>query len=666
MPVLKHKKIMRFRNAMIGMAVLVFLLSSSSACKKEKTKLPVDDKATIARLIQLDKGTIPVEDFFKNPDKTAFCISPDGNSISYLGPYETRQNIFIQSANGKTEAVRVTSETDRDIYNYFWKNNNTLVYIKDSGGDENYKLFAIEKDGSNRRELTPFPNVRIEVIDELRDFPDEIIVAMNKNNPALFEPYRLNIKTGKMEQLAENKDMANPVTTWKVDNKGKLRLAVSVEKGTKTHLLYRDSEDEPFSTILESDWKDMLEPLFFGEQDVMIYALSNLNRDKAALIKLDPKDPDHPTVILEHPDVDVMYAEHSPKKHHLTLAYYATDKKHLVFFDDTLKQAYNKLQKQFPGRDIYFNSYSDDCKKIIVRTFNDISPGSSYLYDTETNAITNLGAINPHINPAAMSEMKPVSFTSRDGIKMNGYLTMPKNAPSKNLPAVILVHGGPMARDYWGYRADVQLLASRGYAVLQINYRGSWGYGKNFAVLGFKQWGRTMQNDITDGVNWLIQNQIADKDRIAIYGSSYGGYAALAGATFTPDLYTCAIDYVGPSNLFMLLNNLPSYWEPEKEMMFEMIGHPVRDSILLHDVSPVFHAENITIPLFIAQGANDPRVNKDESNQLVDALRNRNVEVVYMLKENEGHGFRLEENRLEFYKAMMGFLEEHLGEKDLP
>lgn len=650
---------------MVYMALMVFLLTSSCICNK-KEKLPVDDKENIARLIQKDQGNIPVEDFFKNPEKTAFCISPDGNSISCLAPFETRQNIFIQPADGKSDAVRITSETDRDIYDYFWKNDHTLVYVKDAGGDENYKLFAIEKDGSNRRELTPFPNVRIEVIDELRDFPDEIIVAMNKNNPALFEPYRLNIQTGEMQQLAENKDMANPITTWKVDNKGKLRMAVSVEKGTKTQLLYRDSENEPFKTILVSDWKDMLEPLFFDEHDEMIYALSNLNRDKAALIKLDPDNPEHPQVILEHPDVDVMYAENDPKTHHLTMAYYATDKKHLVFYDDTLRQAYKKLQKKFPGFEIYFNSYSNDRKKIIARTFNDITPGSFYLFNTSTNEVTWLGAINSRIDTSQMSHMKAVQFKSRDGILINAYLTMPENAASNNLPVVVLVHGGPMARDYWGYRADVQLLASRGYGVLQINFRGSWGYGKNFAVLGFKQWGLAMQNDITDGVNWLIQNGIADKERIAIYGSSYGGYAALAGATFTPDLYACAIDYVGPSNLFMLLNNLPSYWEPEKEMMFEMIGHPVRDSILLHDVSPVFHAENITIPLFIAQGANDPRVNKQESDQLVDALRSRDVEVVYMLKENEGHGFRLEENRLEFYKAMMGFLEEHLREKELP
>lgn len=632
------------------------IITTGTDCKSKSSETIVNDSIRIAELMLLDNGEIPVENFFKNPEKTAFCISPDGKYISYLGPYESRLNIFVQKVGEGQTPVRVTNETERDISNYFWKNDNTLLFIKDSGGDENFKLFAINKDGSNKRELTPEKNVRIEIIDELRDFPDEVIIAMNKNNPALFEPYRLNIRTGERKQLAENKDIINPITIWKADNEGKLRLAVSVEKGTKTHMLYRATEEEPFISILVSDWKEMVEPLFFDENNKFIYALSNLNRDKAALVKIDPLNAMHPEVIYEHPDVDVLYAERSPKKHKLISCYYATDKKHTVFFDDDLKRSYEELKVKFPGSDIYFNSYADNEKNLVIRTFNDRTPGDFYLYNAEMKSIAHLAEINPNIDKEQTCAMQSIAFYSRDSLKINGYLTLPQGANKMHLPTVILVHGGPMARDYWGYRADVQLLASRGYAVFQINFRGSWGYGKDFAIKGFKEWGKAMQNDISDGVEWLINEGIADPENIAIYGASYGGYAALAGATFTPDLYVCAIDYVGPSNLFTLLNNLPSYWEPEKEMMYEMIGDPKKDSLLLVAASPVFHVENITIPLFIAQGANDPRVNKTESEQMVDALRQRNIDVVYMLKTNEGHGFKLEENRLEFYKTMMGFL----------
>ena len=465
--------------AVAGGITMVSISNCSKANPEHSAKV---DSIEIQRLIALDKGTIPVEAFFKNPEKTAFTISPDGDYIAYLGPYNSRLNIYVQPADITAAPVRVTSGTERDITYYFWKNNTTLLYIKDAAGDENYKLYAIDRDGTNKRDLTPEQNVRIEVIDELTDFPDEVIIAMNKNNPALFEPYRLNIKTGEKKQLAVNKDMSNPITIWKADNEGKLRLAVSVEKGTKTHLLYRETEDQPFKSLLVSDWKDMVEPLFFDENNKYIYALSNLNRDKTALVKIDPANPQNPEIILEHPDVDITYAERSPKKHKLVSAYYATDKKHLVFFDEDLKKIYEQLALKFPGDDIYFNGFDNEEKHFIVRTYNDKTPGDFYLYHAEENNITHLATINTNILKEQMSAMFPIEYKSRDGLNIQGYLTVPSGTSGKNLPTVILVHGGPTSRDYWGYRADVQLLASRGYAVLQVNFRGSWGYGKNFTT----------------------------------------------------------------------------------------------------------------------------------------------------------------------------------------
>jgi len=258
--------------------------------------------------------------------------------------------------------------------------------------------------------------------------------------------------------------------------------------------------------------------------------------------------------------------------------------------------------------------------------------------------------------------MKPIQYISRDSITIHGYLTLPVGVKAKNLPVVFNPHGGPWARDYWGFNPEVQFLANRGYAVLQMNFRGSTGYGKNFVNISYKQWGRTMQNDITDGVKWLIDQGIADKNRIAIYGGSYGGYATLAGLTLTPDLYACGVDYVGVSNLFTFMNTIPPYWEPMREMFYEMVGHPVKDSIWLAEVSPVLHADRIKVPLLIAQGANDPRVNKNESDQMVEALKKRGITVEYMVKDNEGHGFRNEENRFDFYRAMEKFLANHIGQ----
>jgi dipeptidyl aminopeptidase/acylaminoacyl peptidase len=652
------------RNRMRKYWLLPAMLWLLIACKENSNETVIADDARIAELMQLDNKGIPVETFFQNPESTSYTISPDGRHIAYLGSYASRMNIYLQ-ANGSADSVRLTSDTDRDIMHYFWKNNATLIYMKDNEGDENYRIFSVDTN-SQSRELARFSNVRVNIINELPDKPDEILISMNKNNPALFEPYRLNIVNGSLQQLASNNDLKNPITTWMADNEGKLRIAVSVEQGTTNHLLYRASEKDTFHSILSSNWKDMLLPLFFDADNHHIIALSNLNRDKTALIRLDPDNPAAEEVLYVHRDVDVWWAEQSRRTQTIASVSYITDRKHTIYLDTLLNEVAESVLKLLPGKEIHLSSMDDAGKHFIVRTYADRSPGTYYMFETETGRITKLADVNPKIDEAQMAPMEPVAFTTSDGWQLSGYLTLPPGKSDRNLPTVLMVHGGPLTRDIWGYRPEVQLLANRGYAVLQINYRGSWGFGKKFAEAGFRQWGGTMQNDLTEGVNWLVAKGIADPDRIAIYGASYGGYAALAGLTFTPNQYTCGISYVGPSNLFTLLENLPAYWQPEKEMMYEMIGNPVSDSALLHQVSPVFHADRINDPLFIAQGANDVRVTEMESRQMVDALRNKGVEVVYMLKENEGHGFRLEENRFEFYKALCGFLQLHMPADNQP
>jgi dipeptidyl aminopeptidase/acylaminoacyl peptidase len=304
---------------------------------------------------------------------------------------------------------------------------------------------------------------------------------------------------------------------------------------------------------------------------------------------------------------------------------------------------------------------SRDEDRLIVSTFSDRSRGSQYLYDVGSKKLSKLTDIAPWLPEAEMAEMKPIKYTSRDGLLIHGYLTLPKGAQAKNLPVVVNPHGGPWARDRWGFNPEVQLLANRGYAVLQMNFRGSTGYGRKFWEASFKQWGKSMQDDVTDGVQWLIKEGIADPKRVAIYGGSYGGYTTLAGLAFTPDLYAAGVNFVGVSNLFTFLNTIPPYWKPYLDMFHEMVGHPEKDKALLAAASPVLHADKIKAPLFIAQGAKDPRVNKAESDQMVEAMKKRGVEVEYMVKDNEGHGFRNEENRFEFYEAMERFLAKHLG-----
>ncbi len=321
---------------------------------------------------------------------------------------------------------------------------------------------------------------------------------------------------------------------------------------------------------------------------------------------------------------------------------------------------YQKLAEKMPGYEVEMVAHDKAEEKFIVMASNDRSPGTRNLYDAKTGTLTRLVEVAPWLKEDHLAPMKPVQYQSRDGLTIHGYLTLPLGREAKNLPVVINPHGGPWYPDTWGFNPEVQFLANRGYAVLQMNFRGSTGYGRKFWEASFKQWGQTMQNDITDGVNWLIKQGIADPKRVAIYGGSYGGYATLAGVAFTPDLYAAAVDYVGVANMFTFMKTIPPYWKPFLDMFYEMVGDPVKDKAMMEAASPVMHADKIKTPLFVAQGAHDPRVNKAESDQMVEALKKRGVDVEYMVKDNEGHGFHNEENRFDFYEAMEKFLEKHL------
>ncbi len=599
---------------------------------------------------------IPMEDFFRNPEKSSFRISPNGNHIAYMKPWKSRMNVHVIEVGADVEK-RLTSSTERSIYGFLWLGDDRIGYIKDDGGDENTHFYAVNKDGSNEIDLTPFENVKATIIDDLEEDPENVILGLNKRNQEIFDPYRVNINTGQMVMIAEN---PGNISGWMTDHDGELRIAITSD-GVNTSLLYRESESDEFKSILTTDFKEQVSPLFFTFDNKNLYVASNRGRDKAAIYEFNVKEAQEGLLLYEHAEVDVSSLMYSKKRRVLTGVTYTVAKTKKIFFDDLRKDIQDKLEAQLPGFEVDLISFSKNETQAIVVTHSDRSRGTYYSYDITENKLSSLGKVSPWLNENHMAEMNPIKYTARDGRTIHGYLTIPKDSNGKNLPVVVHPHGGPWARDNWGYNSQIQFLANRGFAVFQMNFRGSTGYGREFWEISFKEWGKSMQDDITDGVKWLINKGIADEDRIAIYGASYGGDATLAGLTFTPELYACGVDYVGVSNIFTLLETLPPYWELGRQMMYEMIGNPETEKDLLEAASPIFHVENIKVPLFVAQGANDPRVKQAESDQIVEAIKSRGVEVPYMLKEDEGHGFYNEENQFDFYREMEKFLIKHIG-----
>ncbi len=633
----------------------------------------VSSESTLETMAALDQGAYAysVEDYFAKPKARSFQFSPDGKYLAYREKDEQKKNhVYVKEiASGKV--TRVIEEKEELIRGYGWANNERLVYVMDKGGNEDYHLFASGIDGQNQKELTPYEGVQVRILEGLREDKDHMIISMNKNNKQIFEPYKINIITGELKQLFKNEDAVNPISGYTFDKDGTLRGYARIRNGVDFDIYYAKEEGK-YEIIKQLNWKDSFSIINFdyaSENPHDAYVVSNLDTDKSEIFLYDLKEDKVIKKIFSNEKYDVSNLSVSRKRgYELDYFVYQGEKKVIVPVSDYYKKLDQRIRKEFPAYQYSITGTTDEEDKYLIFLQSDKLYGVYYSYDVKKDAFTLVYNLMPQLKEEDMAEMRPITFTSRDGKTIHGYITLPKEAiAGEKVPLVVNPHGGPQGiRDSWGFNPEAQLFASRGYATLQVNFRISGGYGKEFLESGFKQIGRKAMDDVEDGLQYVIEQGWVDKDRVAIYGGSHGGYAVLRGLTKTPDLYACGVDYVGVSNLFTFMKTIPPYWKPYLKIIKEIWYDEdvAAEKAIMKEVSPVYQIDKVTKPLFVVQGANDPRVNIDESDQIVEALRAKGYDVPYMVRYDEGHGFAKEENSITMYKAMMGFYAKHIGKKE--
>ncbi len=600
---------------------------------------------------------IPRAVLFGNPVKTAARISPDGKRLAFLAPDKGNVlQVWVQTL-GKDDAKQVTSDKKRGIRIHQWTYApDTLIYLQDNEGDENFHIFAVNVADGKVRELTPFKGVRAQPQGMHRDYPDELLVGLNKTDPRVFDVYRISLKTGDM--TLDTKNPGN-VVDWATDTKFRIRMATVPRKDGGSTLRHRADDKAEWKTFLEWGPDDADGAvLSFSKDDKSVLMLTSRGRDTQAVVRRDLATGKE-TMIASDPRADAGSIILNPETYEVEAVSFNRERVKWKALDKEIEADLKALEKGAEGEPS-ITSTDRARKKWVVAYSSDITPTTFYLYERETKKLTKLFTANPALAKYTLAPMKPVTIESRDGLKMVTYLTLPVGIPAKKLPTVLLVHGGPWARDSWGYDGQAQWLANRGYAVLQVNFRGSTGFGKKFLHAGDREWGKKMHDDLIDAVAWAVKEGYSDEKKVCIMGGSYGGYAALAGAAFTPDTFACAVSIVGPSNLVTLLKSIPPYWEPLKNLFTLRVGD-LEDEAFLKSRSPLFSADKIKIPMLIAQGANDPRVKKAESEQIVAAIRKAGKPVEYLLFEDEGHGFVRPVNRMKFFAVAESFLGKHLG-----
>jgi len=610
--------------------------------------------------------------FFGDPEISGAQISPDGKYIAFLKPWNKTRNIWVKRTEEPFDAARlITADTKRPIPGYFWSRDSRYVlYVQDVGGDENYNVYAVNPadvpaSGAGApappaRNLTDAKGVRAVLYAVPRSAPAIIYVGLNDRDKAWHDLYEVKIATGERKLLRQNNDR---ITGWVFDNKDQLRLATRSADNGDTEILRVDAGGT--KKIYGCSVFETCAAVGFEKDDKQVYLITN--KGEPNLINLSSMDPQTGDVKVVESDpmkrVDLSGAITSEVSHEIVATIYNDEKLRYYWKNKDWEADYKRIEKQLPGKEIRGGSNTADERMWLITAYSDTEPGETYLFDRNGKKLTLQYRIREKLPRASLAEMKPVRYESSDGLEIPAYLVLPKGVEAKNLPVMIVPHGGPWGRDSWGYNGMAEFLANRGYAVLAMNFRGSTGYGKKFLDGGNLQWGQKMQDDVTWGAKYLIQKGIADPKRVGIMGGSYGGYATLAGVTFTPDQYAAAVDIVGPSNLITLLESIPPYWEPIRAMFYKRMGDPrtPEGKAQLERQSPLNSATKIKTPLLVVQGANDPRVNKREADQIVVALRDRGFPVEYLVAPDEGHGFARPINNLAMYAAAEKFLAKHLG-----
>jgi dipeptidyl aminopeptidase/acylaminoacyl peptidase len=620
---------------------------------------------------------IPRNVLFGNPERISPHISPDGTRLAWIAPHEGVLNVWVApiGASGVDwDAARlVTDDTDRGIRAYAWaRDDRHLLYVQDTGGDENWRLYDVDLEtpaaaggqggpaGLAKRDLTPYDGIQARIIATRKSHRDEILVGMNRDNPQLHDVYRLDLKTGELAKLIENPGYIG----WLADEDMVVRGALAPLPDGGFDLLVRDDAEGDWRKLLSIPAEDApaSDVLAFTDGGKSVLGISSVGVNTGRLVKidLDPTSSGEARVLLEDPDADVAGAILHPDTREPQIALVLKDRAEYHVLDPAVQPDYEAIRALHTGDPQLAGRDEADTTWLVAFT-DDAGPVRYYAYDRATRTGSFLFDSRPELSRYELARMEPFSFTTRDGLTVHGYVTFPPGEGRSGLPAVLDVHGGPQVRDVWGWNPEAQWLANRGYMCIQVNYRGSTGYGKAFVNAGDREWGAKMHDDLIDAVGYVVAQGWADRDRIAIYGGSYGGYAALVGAAFTPDVFRCAVDIVGPSNLQTLLETIPPYWAPVKAQLYKRVGNPETDQEFLWSRSPLSRARDIRIPLLIAQGANDPRVKQAESEQIVAALVEAGIDCEYMLFPDEGHGFAKPENRLKFYAAAERFLAKHLG-----
>ncbi len=601
---------------------------------------------------------IPRQDLFGNPDKASPRISPDGKRLAYLAPDEGVLNVWIRTL-GRSDDRAVTRDRGRGIRRYFWAHNNEqILYLQDKQGAEDWHLYAVLLATGDVKDLTPFPGVQARFVADEQSLPDELLVALNKRDPSFHDVYRVDLRTGQRTLEAKNE---LGLVEWLADHYLNVRAGIWLTSSGGMELMTRDDRASAWRTFRSWDPEDVLTsgPIAFTADGGGLYVISSAGSDTGELRRIDLATGEEKTLASD-PQADVAGWLIHPTKYTVQAVSFRKEKVHWKLLDKSIKKDLAAIKRLQRGDFRVVNRDHADRVWLIAFTADD-GPVSYYVYERETRHAERLFTSRSALEDLRLARMRPISFHARDGLLIHGYLTTPRGVRARNLPMVLLVRSRPWGRDKWGYNGVVQWLANRGYAVLQVNFRGSTGYGKRFLNAADREWGGRMHTDLIDGVRFAVRKRVADPARVAIFGSLYGGYATLVGLAFAPEVFRCGVDISGPTNLITWMETTPPYWKPIEPLLWARVGHPVKDAEFLRSRSPVFHVDKITSPLLIAQGANDPRVKPSESLQIVEALRKAGRDVEYVEYPDEGHGFARPENRLDFYAKAEKFLAKHVG-----